>query len=58
MTAEIYFAFALVCLKNEDGAGCFEDLQKAHMIYENQLGMSDVKTKEVALLINSFDGNM
>lgn len=34
-TAEVYFAFALVCLKNNDGAGCFEDLQKAFMIYEN-----------------------
>ncbi len=54
MTAEVYLAFALVALKNGD-PNFFEDLQKSHIIYQQQLGEFDNTTKMVENLLHALD---
>ena len=47
VTAECLFAYALVSLKIGNDMVGLEAMQKAHMIYSNNLGEYDQKTKEV-----------
>lgn len=58
LTAESNFAFGLILLKTGDYNSCYENLQKALMIFQNQLGEFDVKTKEVSNLLNQLDQTM
>ena len=46
-TAECQFTYGLVSLKIGNDMVGLEALQKAHMIYSNNLGEFDEKTKEV-----------
>ena len=47
VTAECLFAYALVSLKIGNDMGGLEAMQKSHMIFANNLGEYDQKTKEV-----------
>lgn len=53
-TAEAYMSFGLVCLKTGDLNSCIEHLQKTLMVYQNQLGEFDFKTKELDNLLRSL----
>ena len=55
MTAETYMAYALVCLKLGQLNQCVDDLNRALMIYQTQLGEFEFKTKEVGQLLRSLD---
>ena len=55
LTAETYLAYALVCLKLGQFGTCMDELQRALMIFQNQLGEFEFKTKEVANLLRSLD---
>lgn len=47
VTAECLFAYALVSLKIGNDVNAFDAMRKAHMIFSNNLGEYDQKTKEV-----------
>jgi hypothetical protein len=54
-TAEVFLAFGLVCLKTGDLNSCVEHIQKTLMVFQNQLGEFDFKTKEVENLLRSLN---
>ena len=55
LTAETYMAYALVCLKLSQFGQCIEDLNRALMIFQTQLGEFEFKTKEVNQLLRSLE---
>lgn len=55
VTAECLFAYSLVSLKIGNDMVGLEAMQKAHMIYSNNLGEYDQKTKEVEEYIIAFE---
>jgi hypothetical protein len=55
ITAESYLTFGLICLKTGDFNSCVENLQKSLMVFQNQLGEYDMKTKEVDNLLRNLD---
>ena len=55
VTAECLFTYALVSYKIGNDMVAMEALQKAHMIYSNNLGEYDPKTKEVEEILVQFE---
>jgi len=58
ITAECQFVFGLVMLKTGNVIPALEMMQKAHIIYANNLGEFDEKTKEIEEVVRRVEDNM